>query len=186
MSLIKERWTYGKYLSYDVDNIAWNLQVKIAHENNIAGILKGKRKQTNSIINSSLPAKHLQKHNTKMRAIRCSTRPRRQTKISSKRKMFLESRFTSWCDFVLLYTLITSDSDAGALRLPVTFVCFALWLVQLIASFCYDWLSIQTCPVQWPSVHDCFIYNAPWQGLPQPGCHMLSGRVLWVFSLDTY
>lgn len=37
--------TYSKYLSYDVDNIAWNLQVKIAHENNIAGILEGKKKQ---------------------------------------------------------------------------------------------------------------------------------------------
>ena len=42
--------------------------MKIAHENNIAGILEGKRNQTNSMISLSLPAKHLQKHNTKMRA----------------------------------------------------------------------------------------------------------------------
>lgn len=142
MSLIKERWTYGKYLSYDVDNIAWNLQVKIAHENNIAWILKGKRKQTNSIINSSLPAKHLQKHNTKMRAIRCSTRPRRQTKISSKRKMFLESRFTSW----LMWLCIAVHTDyfrLGRRRFaPACYICLLCLVIGSIDCRLLLWLVI--------------------------------------------
>lgn len=177
--------TYSKYLSYDVDNIAWNLQVKIAHENNIAGILEGKKKQRNSI-SLNLPVEHPQKHNTETRAIRCSTRPKKRNKNTLREKVVLRKSFHK-----LRWFCCTVHTDYFRLarrrfaRVPVTFVCFALWLAKFIVGFCCDWSSIQTCPVQWPPLHDYFIYNAPWRGLLQPGCRMLSGRVLWVFSLDT-